>query len=117
MKLYQTISLGFAMLLSLQVMADQPQNLSQKLLKPIIAIQCTSELEGSKLWKGAAFFMSAQQKKDNQKAICECVGEHAMDNMKATDLVKAALSESEKNKLVNQAVMNSIRGCVADVLK
>lgn len=117
MKLYQTISLGFAMLLSLQVMADQPQNLSQKLLKPIIAIQCASELEDSKLWKGAAFFMSAQQKKDNQKAICECVSEHAMDNMKATDLIKAALSESEKNKLVNQAVMNSIRGCVADVLK
>lgn len=119
MKLFQRIGFGLVLtlLVSAPVMANQSQSLSQKLLKPVIAMQCGSELESSKLWKGAAFFMTAQQKKDNQKAICECVSEHAMDNMKATDLVKAAISEADKNKLVNQAVMNSIRGCVADVLK
>lgn len=119
MKLFQGIGFGLVVTvcMSTHVMANQSQSFSQKLLKPVIAMQCGSELESSKLWKAAAFFMTAEQKTDNQKAICECVSEHAMDNMKASDIVKAAISETDKDKLVHQAVMNSIRGCVADVLK
>lgn len=97
-------------------MADKSQSLSQKMLKPVIEYQCGQELNASKVWKGAAMFMNAQQKKDNQTAICECVSNHAMDNMSAKDLMTAAMNETEKNKLISKAVLNSLRGCAQQAL-
>ncbi len=97
-------------------MADKSQSLSQKMLKPVIEYQCGQELNASKVWKGAAMFMNAQQKKDNQIAICECVSNHAMDNMSAKDLMTAAMNETEKNKLISKAVLNSLRGCAQQAL-
>ena len=102
--------------LSSAAMAEKSQSLSQKMLKPVIEYQCGQELNASKVWKGASMFMSAVQKKDNQTAICQCVSEHAMDDMTAKDLMTAAVSESEKNKLISKAVLNSLRGCAQQAL-
>lgn len=106
------LTVGF----SSAAMAEKSQSISQKMLKPVIEYQCGQELNASKVWKGASMFMSAAQKKDNQTAICQCVSEHAMDEMTAKDLMIAAVSESEKNKLISKAVLNSLRGCVQQAL-
>lgn len=102
-------------LLPVAASADQA-SLTQKMLKPVIEYQCTQELKTSKAWKAATIFMSAAQQKDNQKSICQCVSEHAMDDMNAKDLLVAAVDEAEKSKLVKKAVFNSIRGCAQQAL-
>ena len=97
-------------------MAEKSPSLSQKMLKPVIEYQCEQELNASKAWKGAAMFMNAQQKKANQAAICECVGDHAMDNITAKDLMTAAVNETEKHQLISRAILNSLRGCAQQAL-
>ena len=101
----------------ISVHAHSTQSLTQRMLKPVIAMKCDQELSTLTLWKGAAFFMSEQQKSENKKAICECVSDHAMDNMSAKDLIKAAVSEAEKDRLLNQAIKNSLRGCAKKVFE
>lgn len=86
------------------------------MLKSVIEYQCEQELKSSKAWKAASLLMSAQQQKSNQQAVCACVSEHAMDNIAATDLLAAAVNETEKNKLLRKAVFNSIRGCTQQAL-
>ena len=104
-----------AVLISSAASADK-SSLSQRMLKPVIEYQCSQELNSSKIWKGAALCMSAKQKKDSQAAICQCVSEHAMDDIGAKDLMTAAVNETEKNKLISKAVLNSMRGCAQQVL-
>lgn len=90
---------------------------TQKMLKPLIELQCESELKSSKLWQASTFFMSSTQQSAKQKQICACVGEHALDQVPTKDLFMAMVNESAKNKLVQQAVMNSLKGCAQEAIK
>jgi uncharacterized protein (DUF305 family) len=101
-------------ILSLSVSAAP--SLTQKMLKPVIAYQCQQELQQSKVWKAASWLMSAEQKQSNQDSICGCVSEHAMNDMGAKDVALALVNEAEKDKLVRKAVLNSLKGCVAQAV-
>ena len=111
------IFICMALFISFEALANKSESLSQKLLKPVIQIKCDQEISASAIWKGAAFFMNEKQQQENKKAICQCVSEHAMDDMNAQDLLKASFNEAEKDKLVNKAIKNSVKGCVQQVLK
>lgn len=91
-------------------------NLTQKMLSPVIEYQCKQELKQSKTWKVATFLMSDASKEKMQSNVCQCVGKHAVDDVKATDVLKASISEDAKNQLVRQAVLNSVKGCVSEVI-
>jgi hypothetical protein len=91
--------------------------ITQKLLKPVIESQCKQELATSKTWKVATILMSSSNQEKMQNNVCQCVGQHAMDDVKTTDVLKASISEEAKNTLIKQAVINSVKGCVAEVLQ
>ncbi len=105
-----------AVLLSLTTTNASAASLTQKLLKPVIAYQCQSELKESKIWKAASWLMTLEQKQAHQDRICGCVSEHAMNNMNAKDVAQAMLDEEHKNRLVRQAVLNSLKGCISEVI-
>ncbi len=105
-----------AVLLSLTTTNASAASLTQKLLKPVIAYQCQSELKESKVWKAASWLMMLEQKQAYQDRICGCVSEHAMNNMNAKDVAQAMLDEEHKNRLVRQAVLNSLKGCISEVI-
>ena len=92
-------------------------SVTQKLLMPVVEMKCKSELNNAKTWKVATYFMTVENKDKLQKNICECVGRHAMDDMTAKDVLKATFNEEAKDKLVNQAVVNSLKGCVSEFIK
>ncbi|MGX5698224.1 hypothetical protein ACWKWF_01245 [Acinetobacter kookii] len=96
---------------------DKNSTFTQKMLKPVIEQGCKSELNASKVWQSAALFMSSGQQTTAQKQICGCVGEHALQDISAKELAMASMSESAKNSLIKQAVINSVKGCAQDALK
>ncbi|CAB1214083.1 hypothetical protein [Acinetobacter bouvetii] len=95
---------------------DKNFSLTQKMLKPVIEQGCKSELNDSKVWQSAALFMSSERQATVQKQVCGCVSEHALQDISAKELAMASMSESAKNSLMKQAVMNSIKGCAQDAL-
>lgn len=98
-------------------MAHAQSTFTQKILQPVIEYECKQELESSKTWKVATFLMSSEKQTKVEKNVCQCVGKHAMDDIKATDVLKASIGEDAKNSLIKQVVMNSVKGCVAEVLQ
>jgi hypothetical protein len=96
---------------------DKNSTLTQKMLKPVIEQGCKSELNASKVWQSAALFMSSERQLTVQKQICDCVGEHALQDISAKELAMASMSESAKNSLIKQAVVNSVKGCAQDALQ
>lgn len=112
---------GFAVALltgSVSVFAtDKNSTLTQKVLKPVIEQGCKTELNDSKVWQSTALFMSSKQQNTVQKQICGCVGEHALHDISAKELAMASMSESAKNSLIKQAVINSVKGCAQDALQ
>lgn len=100
----------------LSVSAVAAPSLTQKVLKPVIAYQCQQELKESKVWKAASWLMTAEQKQSNRDSICGCVSEHAMNEMGAKDVALALVNEAEKDKLVRKAVVNSLKGCMAQAV-
>ena len=97
--------------------SDKNPTFTQKMLQPLIERGCKNELNDSKVWQSAAWFMSSEQQATVQKQICGCVGEHALQDISAKELAMASISESAKNSLIKQAVMNSVKGCAQDALK
>jgi hypothetical protein len=102
------------LLLSLSV--EAAPSLTQKVLKPVIAYQCQQELKQSKVWRAASWLMTAEQKQSNQASICACVSDNAMNEMGAKDIALALVNEAEKDKLVRKAVINSLKGCMAQAV-
>jgi hypothetical protein len=96
---------------------EQQKSVSQKVLKPVIAHQCQAELVQSKVWKASSLFLSADTQKQIKDQACECVSEHALDDVSTTTMLKATISKETKNELVRQAVLNSLSGCLQDTLK
>ena len=96
---------------------DKNSTLTQKMLKPVIEQGCKSELNASKVWQSAALFMSSERQSTVQKQICGCVGEHALQDVSVKELAMASMSESAKNSLLKQAVVNSVKGCAQDALQ
>lgn len=96
---------------------EQYKSVSQKVLKPVIAHQCQTELVQSKVWKASSLFLSADTQKQIKDQACECVSEHALDDVSTTTMLKATISKETKNELVRQAVLNSLSGCLQDTLK
>lgn len=92
-------------------------SITQKLLMPVVELKCKSELNDSKTWKVATFLMSSTKQEKLQKNICGCVSKHAMDDMTAKDVIKATISDEAKDKLVSEAVKNSLKGCATQFVK
>ena len=93
------------------------KSLTQKMLKPLIEQQCGRELKANKIWQASSFFWSKSQQDHAQKKICSCVGENALNDVSNKELLMATVNESAKNKLIENAVINSIKGCTQEVLK
>lgn len=97
--------------------SDHDKSLTQKIFRPVIAQQCKSELKQSKLWKASSLFLAQNTQVQLQDEVCGCVSEHALDDVSTTRMLKATVSQSAKDELVRQAVLNSLSGCVKDALK
>lgn len=98
-------------------MTHAQSTFTQKLLQPVIEYECKQELESSKTWRVATFLMSSENQTKAENNVCQCVGKHAMDDMSAKDILKASLDESAKNTLIRKTVLNSVKGCVTEVLQ
>ena len=96
---------------------NQKQSTVQRILKPVIELQCGNELKASKLWQASALFLSTEQQNHVQEKICGCVSENALNHVPTQDLLMATVNENAKNTLVQQALINSLKGCVQEALK
>ena len=96
---------------------NQKQSTVQRILKPWSALQCGNELKASKLWQVSSLFLTADQQNHAQEKVCECVSENALNDVPTQDLLMATVNENAKNELVQQALINSLKGCVQEVLK
>ena len=111
--------LGLVVLSSCVIYAatsNKTSSLTQAMLKPLIEQQCTSELKASKLWQASSLFLSAAQQSRTQTKVCECVGENAMNDISAKDMLMATVNETAKNELMHHAIMNSLKACAQQVL-
>ena len=92
--------------------------ITQKLLKPVVVYQCGIELEATRLWKVSTALLGEEKKNQLQTKICGCVGENALKDIPATTLLHAVVDEQVKKQVVQQGVLNTLKGCVVDeVLK
>lgn len=91
--------------------------LSQKMLRPVIAHECQSELTKSKVWKASSLFLAAETQNQIKDQACTCVSQHALDDVATSQILKATVSETAKKELVRQAVVNSLSGCLQDTLQ
>jgi len=91
MKLKHVILLISSVLISACSNADM--TLTQRTLKPVIEYQCAKELKASKFWTASTYFMQD------------------------STLLKATLDEEVKSKLTQQAIANSLKGCMTEFLK
>lgn len=100
--------------------SDQPdqqhKTISQKMLRPVIAHECQSELVKSKVWKASSLFLSSDRQNQIKEQACTCVSEHALDDVSTGTMLKATVSKATKEELVRQAVLNSLSGCLQDTL-
>lgn len=96
--------------------ADSNKTMTQKILKPLIEQQCGSELKSSKIWQASAFLWSNTQRDHAQDKICACVSDNALNDIPTAELLKATVSEEAKDRLVQKAVMNSLKGCAKQAL-
>ncbi len=88
------------------------QSAMQKMLKPLIAHQCTIELKASNLWKASTFLMTAENKKQFEDEVCGCVSDNALNEVSAAELAHAVLNDGAKNQLIRKAAVNSVKGCI-----
>ena len=93
------------------------KSLTQKMLKPLIEQKCGSELNANKIWQASSFFWSKSQQDHAQNKICGCVSENALNDVSNKALLMAMINESAKKELIQNAVMNSIKGCAQEALK
>ena len=89
----------------------------QTMLQPVIEQQCQRELKSSKVWRTASLLLSEAKQKNAQQSICGCVGKNALKDVSNQDLVMASVNEDSKNKVIRQAVMNSLTNCAQEVLQ
>lgn len=92
-------------------------SIGQKLLQPLIRYQCQNTLDDSKLWTVSTVLMSTTNKASLAEKVCDCVSENALNDVTNTELSKALFSEESKNKLVRQAVVNSLSICVPNIIR
>lgn len=93
-----------------------PTFIAKTALKPVVNYQCNTELKVSKIWKIASVFMSELEQKQALSRVCNCVSEHATDNVSIKELLTVFIDEKAKNELVSKAIVNSIRGCVVGAI-
>ena len=100
--------------LTLTGCSQNPVN-AQKVLKPLVNYQCHQELQDSKLWKATTLLVGESKRQTWENQACECVSENALKDIPAQQLAHALVNEDAKNKLIRQAVLNSVKGCVLNV--
>lgn|SRR5690606_3212480 len=110
MKLKNVILLISTVFISACSNADM--TLTQRTLKPLIEYQCGKELQNSKVWKVSTYFMQDKNKVELEQSVCACVGEHALNDVPATTLLKATVDEAAKKELTQKAITNSLKGCL-----
>ena len=97
--------------------AESDRSLLRKALDKAVELKCQSELQQSAIFKGARFLMTEEAAENSKQQICACVGENALNDVQGTQILKATFNEEEKNQLVKQAIVNSLRHCTLGVLK
>ena len=91
--------------------------LTQRTLKPVIEYQCAKELKASKFWTASTYFMQDKNKAELEQNVCSCVGEHALKDNPPSTLLKSTQDEEVKSKLTQQAIANSLKGCMSVFFK
>ena len=117
MKFLTSLTLFIILPVTVACADSSTETITHKMLKPLIEQQCASELKASKIWQVSAFLWTATQQQHAQQKICGCVSENALNDVPAKQLVMATFNEAAKNKLIQQAVMNSLKGCAKEALK
>ncbi len=92
--------------------ANSESSAVKKVLKPLINNQCSQELYQSKLWNVSTYLMTAQNKQQFRKDVCECVAEHALTDIPTKDLIRATIDDDVKNQVTQKAVLNSAKACI-----
>ena len=90
---------------------------TQKIMRPVIEYQCHQKLEDSKLWRVSSVLMSTQYRQTLANQVCDCVAENALNDVSATELAAALVSEERKSQLVKQVVKNSLSICVPKIVR
>ena len=83
----------------------------------MIAYQCGQELKDFTVWKVSTYLMQEANKAKLEHNVCDCVGKHALKDVPTSTLLKATVNEEAKNQLARQAVANSLKGCVQELVK
>lgn len=117
MKFLTNLTLFIILPVTVACADSSTETITHKMLKPLIEQQCASELKASKIWQVSSFLWTATQQQHAQQKICGCVSENALNDVPAKQLVMATFNEAAKNKLIQQAVMNSLKGCAKEALK
>ena len=117
MKALTVVTLLMMLPITVACADSDSKSIRQKLLKPIIDLQCQNELKASKIWQASSIFLSESQLKNAQQKVCGCVSENALNNVSNKNLLLASVDEETKNKVIHQAVVNSLKGCAKEVLK
>ena len=115
MKLKSVILLSSTVWIS--ACSNAEMTLTQRTLKPVIEYRCAKELNQSKFWKASTYLMQDANKAKLEHNVCSCVGEHALKDIPASTLLKATVDEEVKSKLSQQAIANSLKGCMTEFLK
>lgn len=92
--------------------ASNDTSVAKKMLKPLINTQCGQELDQSKLWNVSTYLMTASNKQQFRKEVCECVAEHALTDIPSKDLLRAMIDDEVKNQVTQKAVLNSAKACI-----
>ncbi|WP_372404354.1 hypothetical protein ACDW34_06170 [Acinetobacter piscicola] len=117
MKIFTALTLLMIVPITVACADSDSKSVTQKMLKPLIEQQCATELKNSKVWQTSSLFWSTTQQSNAQHKICGCVSENALNNVGTKELWVASVNESAKNKLIEKAVVNSLKGCAAEIFK
>jgi hypothetical protein len=89
----------------------------QTVLQPVVKYQCHQELKTSKVWKAMTLLVGETKQQEWQNQACECISENALKDVPTETLLKATVNEDTKNELIRQAIANSLKGCMAELVK
>lgn len=114
MKLVRVITLVLCACVYPNIGYTKTESVAQKMLKPLIEKQCVDELQTSKVWQASSLLWSKAQQTKAQNRVCTCVGENALNDVSSKEVLMASVNEDVKNKLIRQAVLNSLKGCAQE---
>ncbi len=88
--------------------------LTQKLLKPVVVYQCGVELEATRLWKVSTALLGEEKEISSKRKSVVAWVKNALNDIPAITLLRAVVDEQVKKQVVQQGVLNTLKGCVVD---